>query len=126
MYVFIPYITTYGPRTYIIPNIIYIYILYYIHMIELLFVLNQNNYDIIYIFLVDNFLHLFSKSILNISYVLTWKLHCIGYTILFQPNLGSSSSICNPLLAHSNYHANRTCLWYSPIAHIGKMFRYDE
>jgi hypothetical protein len=49
---------------------IYIYI-YYIHMIELLFVLNQNNYDIIYIFLVDNFLHLFSKSILNICYVLT-------------------------------------------------------
>jgi hypothetical protein len=81
-------------------------------MIELLFVLHQNNYDIIYIFqVVDTFLHLFSKSILNIfvmclhescivldttfSFNQTWApevqyaIHCLRIQIIMQIELAS-------------------------------------
>jgi alanine dehydrogenase len=66
-----------------IVHLTYTYILLH-HMIELLSLLHQHNYDIICIFqvvytflhlfskrILNTFLHLFSKSIINICYALT-------------------------------------------------------
>ena len=90
-----------------------------------MFVSHQTNHDIIYIFqIVENFLHLFGNLHESCTYVLE-RDHMFSFKLTWS--LHEVQSLCiNPLLKHSGFHANRTRLRYSPRAHMGKMFRYDE
>ena len=84
------------------------------YMIELLFVSHKTNHDI-------SFLHLFGNLHESCTYVLERPF---SFILTWAPEV---QLICiNPLLKHSGFHANSTRLRYSPRAHMGKMFRYDE
>jgi hypothetical protein len=85
----------------------------------------QTNHDIIYIFqIVENFLNLFGNLHESFTCVILERDHLFSFKLTWAPQV--QSSCINPLLKHLGFHANRIRLRYSPRAHMGKMFRYDE